>query len=132
LSVATGGAVGGSATTSASGSVAAGVTGSTILDATNMPIHNHRLYVRTSSTLRGNTRGFGFAGTAGVEGQIIDDAPYGYLDVAPQSGGNKLIEETGSGSPAGHTHTVPAIGTHEHTVAVNPPYVALWALMRRA
>lgn len=127
-----GGTAAGAVTSTSSGAVAAGVTGSTTLDATNMPSHNHRLYVRLSSTLRGNTRGFGFAGTAGVEGQIIDDAPYGYSDTAPQSAGNKLIEATGSGSPAGHTHTVPAIAAHTHDVTVNPAFVAMWALMRRA
>lgn len=111
-----------------------GVTGSTTLDATQMPIHNHRLYVRTSAHERGNTRGFGYAQTAGVEGQIIDDAPYGYLDVAPQSGGNKLIEATGAGVPAGHTHNVGASGSHTHTISGSgqPPFFAIWALMRRS
>lgn len=111
-----------------------GATGSTTLDSTQMPVHNHRLYVRTSSHERGNTRGFGYAQTAGVEGQIIDDAPYGYLDVAPQSGGNKLIENNGAGSPAGHTHSIGASGTHKHTISGGglPPFVAMWALMRRS
>lgn len=120
-------------TTGAAGShTHGGVTGSTVLDATNMPIHNHRLYVRTSSHERGNTRGFGYAQTAGVEGQVIDDAPYGYLDVAPQSGANKLIEATGAGSPAGHTHTIASQTDHTHTIDTLTPFVALWALMRRA
>lgn len=116
------------------GDVAAGVSGETILDATNMPVHTHRLYVRTSATERGNTRGFGFANTAGVEGQVIDDAPYGYLDEAPQSGGNKLIEETGEGSPTGHTHTTPAIAAHTHTIPGGglPPYIGIWFVMRKA
>lgn len=111
-----------------------GNTGSTTLSAANMPTHNHRLYVRQSATLRGNTHGFGFANTAGLEGQIIDDAPYGYEDTAPQSGGNKLVEATGSGSPTGHTHTIGASGTHTHTIGGGglPPYVGLWALMRRS
>jgi hypothetical protein len=121
-------------TTDLGGGGGAGVSGSTILDATNMPVHNHRLYVRTSATLRGNTKGFGAAATAGVEGQDIADAPYGYLDVAPSSGGNKLIEATGTVTPVGHTHTVPGIATHLHTIpgGGRPPFVALWALMRRA
>lgn len=109
-----------------------GSTGSTTLDATNMPLHNHRIYVRTSAHERGNTRGFGYAQTAGLEGQIIDDAPYGYVDTAPQSGGNKIIEANGSGSPAGHAHSVGASGTHVHAVDPLPPFVALWALMRRS
>jgi hypothetical protein len=129
----TGGSVGGTATTSPAGAHDhGGATEETILDAATMPVHNHRLYVRQSSTLRGNTRGFGFSGTAGVEGQIIDDAPYGYEDVAPQSGGNKLIEANGAATPDGHAHDITAALDHTHDVAVDPPFVALWALMRRS
>lgn len=110
-----------------------GETGETVLDETNMPVHNHRLYVRTSSNERGNTRGFGYSQTAGVEGQVIDDAPYGYLDEAPQSSGNKLIEETGEGDPEGHTHTIAEQADHTHDISGGglPPFIALWALMRR-
>lgn len=115
------------------GDVAAGVTGETVLDATNMPVHSHRLYVRLSATLRGNTHGFGFANTAGLEGQIIDDAPYGYLDDAP-SGSNQLVEDTGDADPDGHTHTTPEVPAHTHPIDGDglPPFLALWALMRRA
>jgi hypothetical protein len=119
--------------TEPAGAVAAGVTGSTVLTAAMGPLHNHRVYVRTSATLRGNTHGFGFANTAGIEGQVIDDAPYGYLDVAPQSGGNKLIEDSGSATPDGHNHTTPAVVDHIHDIAGGglPPWLALWFLMRR-
>lgn len=112
--------------------VPAGETGETVLDETNMPVHNHRLWVRTSATERGNTRGFGFAGTAGLEGQIIDDAPYGYLEDAP-SGSSQLVEDTGSADPEGHVHTVPAIPPHTHPLEGDglPPFIAMWALMRR-
>lgn len=111
-----------------------GSTGSTELDETNMPEHSHRLYVRTSSTQRGNTRGFGFADTAGIEGQVIDDAPYGYLDEAPAGSGNTLVEPTGSADPDGHDHSIAASGTHTHSIAGGglPPYLALWFLMRRS
>lgn len=109
-----------------------GLTGTKVLDATNMPVHNHRLYVRQSATLRGNTRGFGFANTAGVEGQDIADAPYGYNDTAPASGVNKLIEPTGAGSPAGHDHSITAAVDHTHSLTNTPPYLALWFVMRRA
>ena len=109
-----------------------GDTGETILDDEDMPVHNHRLYVRTSSTLRGNTRGFGFSGTAGVEGQIIDDAPYGYLNVAPESDDNPLIEPTGTEDPTGHTHTISEQAGHTHSIAPGEsPWFALWWLMRR-
>lgn len=122
----------GATVTGEAGAIAAGETGETILDDDDMPVHNHRLYVRTSSTQRGNTRGFGFSGTAGVEGQIIDDAPYGYLDVAPESDGNTLIEPTGTADPTGHIHTVPAIPDHDHSITPElPPWVALWKIMRR-
>lgn len=128
-----GGSVAGTVTTTPAGAHDhGGATGETVLDATNMPLHNHRLWVRTSSTLRGNTRGFGFADTAGVEGQIIDDAPYGYLDTAPAAGGEKLIEATGTVTPVGHDHTIAVDVDHTHDVEVQPPFLALWALMRRA
>jgi hypothetical protein len=110
-----------------------GATDPTVLDETNMPQHNHRLYVRTSSNERGNTRGFGYSQTAGVEGQVIDDAPYGYLDTAPQSGGNELIEPTGEADPDGHDHDIAEQANHSHAIAGGgrPPFVALWAVMRR-
>jgi hypothetical protein len=109
-----------------------GDTGETVLDADDMPVHNHRLYVRTSSTQRGNTRGFGFASTAGVEGQIIDDAPYGYLDEAPAASGNKLIEATGTADPTGHTHTITEQADHTHSIEPGEsPWFALWWVMRR-
>lgn len=129
----TGGSVAGTVTTSAAGAHDhGGAVGETVLDAASMPLHNHRLWVRTSSTLRGNTRGFGFADTAGVEGQVIDDAPYGYLDEAPAAGGEKLIEPTGTETPTGHDHTIAEEPDHTHEVEVQPPFLALWALMRRA
>lgn len=111
-----------------------GVTDETVLTAEMGPVHNHRLYCRQSSTLRGNTRGFGFSGTAGVEGQIIDDAPYGYQDTAPQSGANKLVEDAGSADPDGHAHDITAAIDHTHTIGGDglPPVVALWAVMRRS
>lgn len=129
------GSTGGSVVTETepAGAMAAGVTGETVLTAAMGPLHNHRAYVRTSATQRGNTRGFGFASTAGFEGQIIDDAPYGYLDVAPSSGGNKLIEDSGSATPDGHDHTTPAVPDHVHDIAGGglPPYLALWKIMRK-
>jgi hypothetical protein len=122
------------ATEPAGGHAHGGTTGSTVLTADNMPEHHHRLYVRQSSTLRGNTRGFGFSGTAGLEGQIIDDAPYGYEDDAPQSGSNTLVEDTGSADPDGHNHTITAALDHTHDITGGglPPFIALWALMRRS
>lgn len=119
-------------TTGEGGGLGEGETGETVLDETNMPVHHHRLYVRTSATQRGNTRGFGFAGTAGLEGQIIDDAPYGYLENAP-SGSNQLVEDTGSAEPVGHLHTTPEVPPHTHAIEGGglPPFLALWALMRR-
>lgn len=109
-----------------------GATAETVLDASTMPLHNHRLYVRTSATQRGNTRGFGFASTAGVEGQIIDDAPFGYLDEAPAGSGNKLVEATGTLTPTGHAHDITEEEDHVHEVDTLPPFVAMWALMRRS
>lgn len=110
-----------------------GDTGESILDADDMPVHHHRLYVRQSATLRGNTHGFGFANTAGLEGQIIDDAPYGYEDDAPQSMGNTLVEPTGTADPTGHSHTIAEQADHTHSIEPGEsPWFALWWLMRRS
>lgn len=108
-------------------------TGETVLTEAMGPLHTHRLFVRMSSTQRGNTRGFGFAGTAGLEGQIIDDAPYDYLDNSP-SEGDPLVEAAGEAEPEGHSHTITEDEGHTHTIAGGgvPPFIALWALMRRA
>ncbi len=109
-----------------------GATSEVVLDEDDMPVHGHRLFCRTSSTQRGNTRGFGFASTAGVEGQVIDDAPYDYVEDSP-SEGDLLIEPTGTATPEGRAHDITAADNHTHTISgVLPPYLALWALMRRA
>lgn len=108
-----------------------GATSEVVLDEDDMPVHGHRLYVRLSSTQRGNTRGFGFASTAGVEGQVIDDAPYGYLEDSP-SEGDPLIEPTGTAEPTGHAHTITEEASHTHTIAsAIPPWLALWFIMRK-
>lgn len=127
----TGGALSGN-TGLAGGHNHGGSVSAVALDASQMPLHNHRLYVRTSATLKGNTRGFGFANTAGVEGQDIADAPFGYLDTAPSSGGNTLVEATGTLTPGTHTHTIAAVADHQHSVNTTPPFLALWFLYRRA
>lgn len=114
------------------GGVSAGNTGSTVLTEANMPVHGHRLYVRTSSSLIGNTRGFGNPATAGLEGQISDNGPFGYVEDSPADG-DPLVEPTGTEEASGHTHTVPAISAHTHTFEQkDPPYLALWFLMRKA
>lgn len=114
------------------GAVSAGNTGSTTLTEANMPVHSHRLYVRMSSSLVGNSRGFGNAATAGVEGQIDDYAPYDYLDDSPADD-VPLVEPSGTEEASGHTHTVPAISAHTHTFTQkDPPYLALWFLVRRS
>lgn len=109
-----------------------GATNETVLTEADMPQHNHRVYVRTNNSQEGNTRGFAFANTAGLEGQITDYGTYGYKDDAPASGGNKLIEAAGTADPGGHDHGITAEEDHTHTVDTLPPFVALWALMRRS
>lgn len=109
-----------------------GATDETVLTAEMGPEHTHRAYVRLSSTQRGNTRGFGFASTAGFEGQVIDDAPYGYLEDSP-SAGVPLIEPAGEATPTGHDHDIELSGDHTHDIEGGlPPFLALWAIMRRA
>jgi hypothetical protein len=126
-----GGAVAGG-TTGPAGAIGAGVTGSTILDATNMPIHNHRLYAWLGVGSDGEHDGVGFAGAglSAQRGAQPSGGSFGYGDV--NGSATKLVEDSGTGTPVGHTHSIPAVADHTHTYgATLPPFVALWAMMRR-
>ena len=108
-----------------------GETAPTILDGTNMPIHNHRLWVKTASDTDNEVQGFGNPDTEGLPGVLTTDGPYGYVDAGLDGDGDKLVEEAGTGTPDGHAHDIPEEPDHFHTVATVPPYLALWFLMRK-
>lgn len=112
-----------------------GTVAPTVLTEDNMPQHSHRIYARSSSALAGNSRGFSYAQTAGVEGQTVEDSrTFGYQTTAPQSGGNPIIEAAGTGDPEGHTHglDMDSAGSHSHTISAVPtlpPYKAIYYIM---
>ena len=69
----------------------------------------------------------------GSPSAVVHSQPSWVLAVA--EGGNQQVNRyytTFTGGGQGHTHTVASDGAHSHTVTVTPPYVALWALMRRS
>ncbi len=113
--------------------IPAGVTGATALDATQMPEHNHRLYcwLGVGSDGEHDAVGWPGAGLAAQRGAQPSGGSFGYTYV--NGSATDLVEDTGSGSPATHTHTVPAIPAHTHPLTTSlPPFIALWCLMRRA
>lgn len=108
-----------------------GATDPTVLDATNMPVHHHRLWAKTASDSDNETFGFGEASVEGLTGQLTSDGPFGYVDAGLAGTGDQLVEDAGTGTPTGHDHDIPEEPDHFHTVVTVPPYVALWFLMRK-
>lgn len=117
----------GNVTSGSGGSVAEGVTGSTTLAANQIPAHQH----------------FTLANVI----QVSDTAPSASNYVAGETtvGGDTEYDMQGTATAAtvgltssagggeGHTHTVPAISAHTHTVNVpRSPYGVVWMLERKA
>ena len=128
------GDTGGSAspTTSAAGAHDHGaVTDSTTLTTAQIPSHSHGGYHNT-----GFERGIAQSAPVGTQrsGVIIPGVTHndaGSTDTVGNSAqADGLTTSTGGGQ--GHTHGISAAPDHTHTVDVSPPYVALWALMRKA
>lgn len=105
-----------------------GNTGSTILSATDMPVHTHRLFVFNTSSIDGRVDGFAL-GASDVS--VAGERNAGGALVTNNAFGTQLIENSGTVTPTGHTHTISTQADHTHTVATLPPYVVLWALMRK-
>lgn len=128
------GDTGGSAspTTSAAGAHDHGAaTGSTTLTTAQIPSHSHGGYHNT-----GFERGIAQSAPVGTQrsGVVIPGVTHndaGSTDTIGNSAqADGLTTSTGGGQ--GHTHTITAASDHTHTVSVTPPYVTLWALMRKS
>lgn len=122
----TGGSTG-DLTTSPAGAHDHGATVSAVsLTEAQMPEHHHRIRDRGAGS--GIADGTGMASTqsfAGVrnvaEGSFTENNSLGHV----------FIEDTGDGDP--HAHDIDEEPDHTHTVSgAIPPFVALWALMRKA
>lgn len=118
-----------SGTTSAEGAHDhTGDTGSVVLDADNMPVHGHRLYVWDTGGTDGAPRGYTAASNIAVVGS--DEAGGGYREQTV--GGTDIIEEAGTADPEGHAHTITEEADHTHTVDTQSPYFTTWFLKRKA
>lgn len=107
-----------------------GATGSTVLDATQIPAHTHTV---TQKMVSGNTLGAGawsgilLDATSNL-GQVNQTTP-----VASGSAGGGLGHTHTISSDGAHTHTFTgtALATHTHTITpVLPPYYALAYIIR--
>ncbi len=133
---ATGGAVSASPSIGSGGGHSHGATVSpTVLDETNMPVHNHELYVwESGSSGPGQMENFGNSGLGparGVAGNA-DSNTYAYRNATVA--GNQLISNAGDADPEGHDHgiTIDAASAHTHSIdaiATLPPYKAIYYIM---
>jgi hypothetical protein len=120
----TGGASGVVNTSSAGAHDHGGDTGTHAISEAEMPEHRHRLL---GSVGDGAASPLAGTSSAGISGHRNGGA-YTYHD-DPVVGG-PLVEDTGDGDP--HDHGIGSDGDHIHTVDVNPPFLALYFIMRRA
>jgi len=123
----TGGSISG--TTSSNGShTHTGSTGSVILTSANMPVHHHRIYAWNVNGANSTLDGFAVSGHVSVAGEVASGGAY----ITSNAGSDQIIEDTGTASPDGHTHSISSDGAHTHTVDTQGPWLALWFLMRKA
>lgn len=119
---ATGGAA--SATTSTSGAHDhTGATGSTTLTESQIPAHTH---TGTTSTDGNHTHTVGNTGVLGGGGQLYFQGNRDWSNTTTSTAGahNHSFTTNSTGGGSGHNHTISSDGTHTHTVATLPPYVA--------
>lgn len=108
-----------------------GNTGSTTLTVDQIPAHAHGGWHNT-----GFERGISQSAPVGAQrsGVVIPDVTRndsGSLDTTGNSAqAEGLTLDVGGGE--GHTHSIAAVSDHTHTVQMEPSYVALWALRRKA
>lgn len=98
-----------------------GLTGDTALTESQMPAHNHRLYVWQTGT-QGNAENFSSA--RGIAGN--QEGSFGYRETT--ASGSQLVENAGLG--LGHNHSITTDGSHSHQVSTLPPYYALCYIMK--
>lgn len=114
-----------------------GSTGATALDATQMPVHHHRLYCWIGNGSDGEHDSVSRPAGAGIGGQRLDQpsgGSFGYAQYAKTSDSTlQLVEDTGAGTPATHLHSISASGTHTHGISGSglPPWLSIWFIMRR-
>jgi hypothetical protein len=109
-----------------------GDTGETVLTENNMPVHNHRLWVKTASDGDNETFGFGGATVEGLTGQLAADGPYGYVEAGLAEAGDNLVEDAGLADPEGHDHDITEEPAHDHDFDAQSPYFTIWFLQRKA
>jgi hypothetical protein len=127
----TGGALG-SVNTSTGGSHShSGLTGTTTLDPSNLPEHNHRVWAWNVNGSNSTLDGFGIPSfNVSIAGELAAGGAY----INANAQGTKLVESTGEapGAAVGHDHTIGADGSHFHTVSASQsPYFTTWFLMRK-
>ena len=116
----TGGAVSGTTSTAGSHNHT-GLSGSTTLTTAQIPAHNHSVtdpgHVHAIRT--GGDSGYGGGVNSGVD--LLSPFSFRGENSASSSTGIS-IQNTGGGS--GHDHSISTDGSHTHTVATVPPYLA--------
>lgn len=123
---------GGESETGENEAIPAGETGETALDETMFPAHTHRLYcwLGVGSDGEHDATGWPGAGLAAQRGAQPSGGSFGYSNA--NGSATPLVEDSGGGDPEPHTHTIPEIPAHTHPLtSALPPYIALWAIMRR-
>lgn len=118
-----------SATTSEAGAHDhTGDTGETVLTSDNMPVHTHDLFAFNTTSVDGRVDGFALAAN---DVSVAGERNAGGAYITDNGKGTQIIKDTGTADPDGHTHTISEEAAHTHTVATMPPYIVLWALMRK-
>lgn len=105
-----------------------GGTAETVLDETQIPVHNHRLYCWTSGG-QGNAENFGSGGAKGIAGNQ-ESGSFGYIENG--ASGQQLVEDAGTGG-VGHDHGISEEAAHTHTIDTidnRPPYYALYFIIK--
>lgn len=119
----------GLSTGSAGGHDHTGATQSTVLTASQIPVHNHRLYTWEAGGGRDIVENFSEDSAQGLAGNS-QTGTYAYRNTTAY--GNKLVEDAGVGDE-GHTHDIDAETDHVHSIPTldnRPPYCALYYIIK--
>lgn len=107
-------------------------TGETALEASMVPAPELELYcwLGTGSDGEHDAVGWAGAGLAAQRGSQPSGGSFGYTDV---NGSDTPLVRTSGGGNDPHAHSIVEDGAHDHegSTVEMPPFVALWALMRR-
>lgn len=121
----------GSTTGAAGGHDHGGATGGHSLTIAELPAHAHGGWYNTGYERGIPPTGADRSGPV-IPGVTARDGNQGDTTVNStlSSNDDPITGEVGEDDP--HDHSITAVGDHTHSVDVTPPYVALWALMRRS